>query len=333
MFKDFFKKKKYLDCPLMKESLHFFYNQIRPCCANVPGPIFYDNYKGEQIDWNFIYNERINLIKKIRTAKGKNYIPEECKGCCDTSLYITEEKPNENFRNEIKRIYFHNHMPCNAKCTYCSYDHFNNGYGYDVLPFVKELINKGILSKDALIYMSGGEITISKEFEELMSLLTSYLNPPVEILTSGIKYCESIKDAFIKNKCRLMISLDAGTKEVYKRIKQVDCFDEVVENMKKYINASDNAKTGITLKYIIVDGVNDTKEETERFLTLAQELGIVHVRIDFDSVKYKYTGNINVPDSYFNLIDYFYKSAEKKHLTIRKYEQTEAILKKAKVNG
>lgn len=330
MFKDFFKKKKYLDCPLMKESLHFFYNQIRPCCMNVPGPIFYDNYAGEEIDWDYIFKERQKLTEKIQNAHEKNYIPKECIGCCDVNLYLTEKKPDNNFKNEIKKIYFHNHMPCNAKCTYCSYDYFNNGYGYDVLRYVEELINKKILSKEALIYMSGGEPTISKEFESLLSLLTSYLNPPVEILTSGIKYCESIKNAFIQDKCRLMISLDSGTKEVYEKIKRVDCFDQVVNNIKTYINASDNAKKGITLKYIIVDNANDTEEEIENFLKLVKELGVMNVRIDFDSVKYKFTGDINVPDSYFNLINYFYKSAEEKNLTIRKYEQTEAILNKAK---
>lgn len=330
MFKNLFKKKKYLDCPLMKESLHFFYNQVRPCCANVPGPIFYDNYAGEKIDWDYIFNERKKLTARIESAREKDYIPKECSGCCDINLYLTEKKPENNFKNEIKRIYFHNHMPCNAKCTYCSYGYFNNGYGYDVLPYVEELINKEILSKDALIYMSGGETTISKEFESLMSLLTSYLNNPIEILTSGIKYCESIKKAFVKDKCRLMISLDAGNKEIYQKIKQVDCFDKVVNNIKTYIQASENAKKGITLKYIIVDNVNDTEEEIENFLKLVKELGVLNVRIDFDSVKYKFTGDVNVPDYYFNLINYFYKSAEEKNLIIKKYEQTEAILNKAK---
>lgn len=331
MFKNLFKKKKYFNCPLMKNSLHFFYNQVRSCCANVPGPIFYNNYKGEPIDWDFVYNERKNFFGKIINNKQKEYIPPECQGCCEAEMYLTEDKP-EDFDNKVNKIYFHNHMPCNAKCTYCSYDYFENGYGYDVLPYVKELIDKNILSKNALIYMSGGETTISREFEDLMSLLSSYLETPIEILTSGIKYCKSIEEAFVKDRCRLMISLDAGSREVYKKIKQVDCFDKVVQNLRDYINTSDNAKSAVTLKYIIVDNVNDTIEEIEKFLQLTQELGIKQVRIDFDSVKYKFTGDVNVPDSYFDLINYFYESAKKKNLNIRKYEQTEAILKKRSKN-
>ena len=47
MFNYLFNKKKYLDCEWLKHSIHFFYYEIRACCSNVPGPIFYESYKDE----------------------------------------------------------------------------------------------------------------------------------------------------------------------------------------------------------------------------------------------------------------------------------------------
>lgn len=315
----------------MRNSLHFFYDAVRVCCMNIPGPVFYANYKGEHIDWDYVFTQRSNLIRQIQTAKDKDYIPSCCDNCYDLNNYLTEKKP-EDISNEITKIYFHNHMSCNARCIYCSYEYFDRGYGYDVIESVRELINKKILSKNAVIYMSGGETTISAEFEDLLSLLLNYLNTKIEILTSGIKYCKSIENAFIQNKCKLIISLDAGQRETYNKIKKVDCFDRLIQNLKDYVNASDNAKENILLKYIIVDDINDNKDEIEKFLSLAKELSISNVRVDFDLVKYKYSDHVVVPKHYHELVSFFKSCAKEKNLIVNTYEQVELILKKSLEN-
>ncbi len=311
----------------MKHSLHFFYDEIRACCTNIPGPVFYKDYKGESIDWDYIYKQRQKIIKDNSSIFRKDLIPDTCKGCCDISHFMTDKKPTE-FKNQIDRVYFHNYMSCNAKCTYCTYSYIKRGYRYEVIPLVSSLIEKKILSPNALIYMSGGEITISMEFEDLLSLLLSYLNSQIEILTSGIKYSKSIENAFINNKCRLLISLDSGCDETYLKIKRVDCFNNVVNNIKSYIATSENAKKMITLKYIIVDNCNDNVNEIEKFLNLASNLGIENVRLDIDYEKYKFTSDKKVPAYYFNLYKKFNEIALLRNLNIQTYSQVEEILNK-----
>ena len=329
MLKTIFKKKKYLDCPLMKHSLHFFYDEIRACCTNVKGPVFYPNYNGEPVDFDKCFYQRKKYIKKINSFFFKDDFLDCCNGCSELNLYLSDKKVKP-FSNIIERIYFHTNMSCNAKCTYCTYSNYQKGYRYKVFPLVKQLIDKNILSKDACIYMSGGEITISPEFEDLLSLLINYLNSKIEILSSGIKYCKSIENAFIKNQLILMVSLDSSDSQTYKTIKQVDCFNQVVNNLKAYIKASDNAKNNIIMKYIIVDNVNDTIEQITRFVDFVKELGIKQIRLDFDYEKYKYTQDIKVPDYYFDLYKNFYEQCAKYNLKIEKCEQIEAILDKSK---
>jgi len=329
MFKNFLKKDKYLNCHFMKHSIHFFYDEIRACCTNIPGPVFYPDYKDEAVDWNYIYNERKRLVKQINSFFEKESCPSCCKGCCEIDSYYTNT-PVEKFDNKIEKMYFHNHMSCNAKCTYCTYGYIERGYRYRVLPLVKSLIEKEILSRNAQVYMSGGEITISPEFEELLSTLLNYLYSQIEILTSGIKYCKSIEQAFVQNKCKLVISLDSAVPETYKKIKQVDCFNKVVENIKNYIEASDNAKNNITMKYILVDGVNDNINEISGFITLVKSLGINNIRMDFDYEKYKFTRDIKVPEYYFELYQNFNKLSNEAGLNVQKCEQVEAILNKSR---
>lgn len=332
MFKIFnvFKKRKYLNCPLMKHSLHFFRNSICTCSSNTKGPSFYRHFKGGEVDWNFVFNIRKKYIKKINSPFSTNNIPLSCKFCCEVNNYLTDEKVDENFENKIDKLYFHNNLSCNAKCIYCTFSYFSRTEKYKVLPLVKSLIEQKILSENALVYMSGGEITISPEFEDLMNMLTSYLNSKIEILTSCIKFCSSIENAFREEKCRLLVSLDSGCRETYEKIKRVDCFDKVVDNLKVYVNASPSAKDNIVLKYIIIDDYNDNVDEINKFINIVKEIGNTTVRLDIDYEKYKITKDITVPEHYFNLIETFNNLAKQNNLNVQHCPIVEGILNKSR---
>ena len=336
---DFFKKKEkrqqtcgeddacqYLDCVWMKHSLHFFYDNIRMCCSNAPGIMFYKDYHGEEIDWEKVYNIRKEAVDEINSEGG---YPFECAGCCEIHGSLTNN-PVQPFENKVTKVYIQNFMSCNAKCTYCTFGNVERGLRYKVLPHIKTLIEKGILSKHASVYMSGGEITISPEFEELLSTLYNYLESPIEIFTSGIKYCKSIEEAFKNNKLTMLLSLDSSTPETYKRIKQVDCFNQVVDNLKKYTQATDYAKNNITLKYILVDGENDNKDEIKGFIELLKELGIKNARLDLDFNKYSLGGKNKVPAHYYELYDFFNKECNNNNINVKTYNQIVDILEKCR---
>ena len=309
----------------MKHSLHFFHNSIKACCTNAKGPVFIPEYFGEEIDWNYIYNIRKEYVKNINSFFNKNTIPDCCKDCSELNLYKTKNKVAD-FENLVDRLYFHCSLACNAKCIYCCYQNSEQISKYKILPAVKSLIENKILSKHCSVYMSGGEITIHPEFEELLYMLLSYLDSKIEILTSGIKYCESINEALKKDKCMLIISPDSGDRETYKKIKQVDCFDKLYSNIKTYTDSSDYAKNNIILKYIIVDDINDNKEEVKKFLNMAKELKINNVRMDIDYEKYKLDKHIKVPSHYYDLINYFDNFSHELELNVQHCHQVDYIL-------
>lgn len=329
MFDKLFKKEKYLDCHNIKHSIHFFYDNVRACCSNVPGPIFYENYDGRDIDWDYVYKKRLDWIKEINSFRNKKPFISQCNNCFELNSMYSNSKIAD-FPNVINKVFIQNNMSCNAKCIYCSFDYINNSYKYRVLPQINSMIRNNILSKNARVYMSGGEITISPEFEAMFSTLANFLNTKIEILTSGIQYSNSIKEAFINDKCILVISLDSSNKETYKKIKQVDCFDKVVNNIKSYINASDFARDNITLKYIIQDGINDTNKQISDFVHFVKDIGVNNIRLDLDFVKYKFSSNLNIPDYYFDLYQNFNSLADELGLNIQSNDQAKAIIDKKK---
>lgn len=322
-----FKKKEYLNCDLMKHSLHFFHDEIRTCCANATGPILYPNYNGENVDWDKVFKIRQKYVKSINSCFGKS-VPDVCTNCYKTYTSMSLEKVPD-FKNVVDKVYVQNIMACNAKCCYCTFYDEEKTFKYRVVPLIKSLMDKEILSRKAYIFLSGGEITLSPEFEELLELLISYLEGRnIDIATSGIKYSKAIENAFINSKLNMLLSLDCGSKETYKKIKGVDAFDTVVSNLKSYTDKTDLAKKNITLKYIIVDELNDNIEEMTKFFDIVKMLGIKNVRLDVDSRKYILNNSTVVPAHYGKLYEFFKNKAEELSLNLFSDEQMEVILKK-----
>lgn len=331
--RNIFQKKQYLNCPHLQHTVHFFYDEIRSCCSNAKGITFETINDSFEFDNNIeknIYNKRKHVVNSINSIFTDENYPQFCQGCSLKHDFISENKilPFENYINEI---YIQNYMGCNAKCSYCTFEYCRNKEQlYDVYPIIKQMINKGVLSRSANIYISGGEPTLSKEFELLLTTLTEHVEPQVEVFTSGIKYSKSIENAFINDKVRLLISLDSGSSSVYKIIKKVDAFDKIIENLKKYISVSNNAKNNIILKYILLDGINDSTEEIFAFLNLVSSLKIKNVMFSFDYEKYKYSSDIQIPQTYFEIFEKFSQYAKELDLNVDVSCQADAIMRKYK---
>lgn len=313
---------------MIKHSLHFFYDEVRTCCSNVSGPVIYFDYSGEKIDWNEVFKFRngiVGIINNDDLSEDVTYSQIGCKDCFEFEKYAQFEKISP-FENKINRIYFQNNMSCNAKCSYCTFQNVERGYRYKLLPIVNSLIENDLLSENPYIFMSGGEMTIYPEFEELLTIFSNYKKSFIELVTSGIKFSSAIQNAFVQNKLTMLLSLDSGTRETYQKIKKVDCFDDVVNNLKIYTDATDNAKNNIILKFILVDCVNDNIQEINKFFDVVLSLGVKNVRLDVDFEKYHIATNHPVPKHYHQLFDYFNSFAQKNNLSVKSYGQTEEIL-------
>ena len=114
----------------------------------------------------------------------------------------------------------------------------------------------------------------------------------------------------------MILSLDSGCMETYKKIKQVDKFDKIIKNLQQYIKKSPSAVNQIRMKYIFLEGINDNKEEIEKFLNLVRNLGIRNVEISINYQKKYADSKYPVPVHFNELLVFFRSYAEKLRLNI-----------------
>jgi MoaA/NifB/PqqE/SkfB family radical SAM enzyme len=123
---------------------------------------------------------------------------------------------------------------------------------------------------------TSGEITVHPKRKEIYDVIN--INKNI-VLTNGFKFDN---DLFLKMEnypVRLLVSIDAGTRETYARIKGFDCFDKVCENLKRYASSKQGL---IMLKYVFVSGLNDFEKDVDGFVKLCDETGAVLGIVSYD---------------------------------------------------
>lgn len=173
--------------------------------------------------------------------------------------------------------------PCQCRCVYCHkardpgwINGIENEFAqaaYEKLFAVLKLADDiGLIAPDAAWQVASGEITIHPYRERIMELVQG---KNVRFFTNCFKYDEDIAQALHNNPgSAINLSIDAGTAETWRKVKGFNNFDAVVSNLEKYGEQSIHPKQ-ITLKYIILPGLNDTMED---YMGLMEIMGKLNVR-------------------------------------------------------
>lgn len=241
-----------------------------------------EDYKGELFDWEEV--KKIKQQYRERFASGD--IPEICQGC--PSLKVADWPGTM----ELKYILINHWETCHADCVYCHTHEdkkfFNSLKQWKILPVLKDALAKGMLSYNGNVNISGGEPTCLKEFPDLMDFFLTKTNIFVMLNTSGVEYSKHIKKAIELGRSTATISLDSGSREVYKKVKNIDKFNKVIDNIKKYKKGLKPAQLRhLGFKYVFIPGYNDTKEEVEKWLKLIEDLGLVNIQIELEHKWYE----------------------------------------------
>lgn len=324
-------KKRYY-CKRLNDTLNFDALKVFYCCATRTGPsIDVPNAKnvGE------IIKKRNKLIKELNNG----IVPEECKGCFDLQEKTGKESFFQRFfakRPKANLIIVKHFKQCDCSCIYCCEQYLSerkivlkpkkSDY-YDLLPIIKELYKKDMIDKKELdVHFQGGNVSVLEEFEDLVDIFIKNGVKRIEIATNGIKYLPIIEEIANKTFVDVNISIDCGTKETYKKIKTVDKFEALVENLKKY------AKLPILLrlKYILVRGINDNKEEIEKYIELMKEIGITNSELMIDQCDSEFlqNGEFKIPDYYYELFDFYKQKCIENNIKPNIWEYIQEILEK-----
>ena len=148
--------------------------------------------------------------------------------------------------------------------------------------------------------------------------------PLTRIHSSCILYSKAVEKG-LKNGCvDLIVSLDAGSKEKHKEVKGVDSYKKVWKNLKKYAS-NQKDPYAVKTKFILIPGINDSKEEIDLWLETTKENGINAVLHEIES-KWFYARRENVPDEIIEFFDYAKNKAESLGLKYELYERAEHMM-------
>ena len=289
---------KYTSCIHLEHGITFFSNSVQICCISSHcgggNIIEINNYKGELIDWDDFFTKR----NQLREGARNGHAPQKCEGC----YYLKEQDWNTD--NYIDEVLIGHFTHCNCNCIYCYTEKdkkfFNANKTYNIYPVIKDMIAKGVLSKNATITFGGGEPTILQEFEELVHLLLDYDVYNIRIHSDGIKYSPAIEKGLKLGKITLITSVDSSSKKVYEEIKQVPCFDKVWKNLEQYAKAKNGL---IRTKYVLIPGVNDSLTEVKNWLQKTYEVGIRHIAFDIEDNWFKARRD-NIPQYIYVIFDF-----------------------------
>lgn len=278
------KWEKYVSCKWLESGVCFdngvYGSNVKLCCyMSAPGggnAMIFEDYHGEKIDWDKFFE----IKRKYREIQKSGRTVPECKGCVflEEKMWLQEDY--------INNIIFDHFTKCNCRCSYCYTEEDKKRYNslktYNIYPIVKEMFKKKIIKRGGAIGFGGGEPTILPEFDKLIDLFLKNGFDDMRVPSSGIKYSRIIEKGISTGQLSVVVSIDSSDRGTYKKIKQIDAYDKVCSNLKRYAKAQKRSYNVIS-KYIIIPQVNDTKEQIDNWLKFNKENNIGIIVIDIEN--------------------------------------------------
>lgn len=262
------------------------------CCEGIDDkPCMALSETGEETVKRFVAL-RDNVIEESKNfAAGFTGNRKYTTGCVKCANYQLKEWSNDGLIHYINFSMYP--APCQSRCFYCTVH--NGEFGKSSRVIATQLYDKmfatvdcalktGLIASETVYQISSGEISIhpfkDKIFEYIKGRRTFFY-------TNCFAFDENIADNLKTNpNSAINLSIDAGTPATWKKVKCVDNFDVVTTNLVKYYKSS--ARPGqITLKYIVLPGVNDNIEDYQSVIEIMKLLEVNHLTLSRDTrIKY-----------------------------------------------
>lgn len=257
---------EYKACIKVFQDLNFSKNAISFCCwesrSNIPAfPI-----DGEKFKLDEFLDFRLKTIEQFKNGH---------MSCPPTCEHLIIANWPEDLTPKIAIVAMNNFTACNCDCYYCTIK--NTGTSkYKPIDYLAELATRRHYSKNCIFSWGGGEVTTYTGFEQELKL-SLYLKFRNVIHTNGIIFSPLIAKALQQN-TSLHLSPDSGTAETYLKVKGVDKFNEVKNNIKLYSKCGKK----IHLKYIINEH-NCTIQDIKGFVEICETSPNIEAEISLTS--------------------------------------------------
>jgi len=269
-------------CNKLEAGLRFGQEGISACALGpFQSPIYWGAKEAAILD---ISKEM--LMEKRRVIfdmLNDNHSTTSCKGC---QMVYTKPYKDVDF-SQLGHIDFSETSLCNIRCDYCYYikaDKFNKS-NFDSLAVLK-VFNKEDVVWDSAVDFGGGEPTILPNFDDCINYFKSR-GTRVFLYTNAVKYSQSAYDGLVNgNISWLCVSLDCGTPSTYNKTKERNYFSRVMDNLFRYVEASEKGHGNVSVKYIFTENnCSDDDLYGFAYAMLALQPNKVWLTFDFEPTK------------------------------------------------
>ena len=136
---------------------------------------------------------------------------------------------------------------CNLKCIGCPHQRMKRGTGYMDFELFKKIIDEAYNSYFVGVHFSGlGEPLLHPQAKEMFSY-AKVKGLEVGLWTNGLELTEELSKQIIEREFvdYIIFGLDAATKETYAKVKGVDVFDKVTENITRFLKLKKEKVAGM----------------------------------------------------------------------------------------
>jgi hypothetical protein len=296
---------------------------LTQCCEsinNIPGTALFDS--PQQTMECFMRNRAELIAESVRFSLlgGSDDERRFTAGCAKCANYIEGEYGS--FDGLIHYINLSMYpAPCQCKCIYCDVHCSENGVFNQQLhaAYYEKLFDalcyaetNGLIAPNATWQISSGEIAIHPYKDRIMDLVR---NHTASFYTNCFIFDEKIAANLAQNpRSVINLSIDSGMPETWHRIKGVDNFAAVTENLVKYLNSSSRPGQ-ITLKYIVLPGINNSLGDYLSVIEIMKILKVSHMTISRDTNE-KYAHDEKANENLISAAGYFAALLHKNGMTM-----------------
>ena len=167
---------------------------------------------------------------------------------------------------------------CNHRCIFCAYDYI--GYQprkLDTINTITSIKDFAKLGVKAMLFAGEGEPLLHPDIDRFIS--TCYENQiDSGIYTNGALLDEKRIKNILDKLTFIRISFNAGNKETYKKVHQIDTFDKVVKNIKYAVKfkKENNLEVDIGMQIVLIPENIDSLVDLAK---LGKELGVDYLAV------------------------------------------------------
>lgn len=284
-----------LTCRDMFTSLNIDPEALLPCCNARCG--FSLDHRGSRFS-AATYLRYLAMMQK-RFSRGLPTCDSTCRRLQDVPEQSLQPFPD---RLAFKRILINHHRNyCNCRCTYCSFWHDSPKPPLiSIAAMLRSLLDEQVVDDACTFAWGGGESTILPEFEEMATMLADKGYRQF-VHTNALRFSPALADVLRRGQAVVNVSLDSGDAESFARIKGIDAWDRVLENLARYRESLVQPEA-LEIKYII-NKDSAAPRLILKFFDVCRKLRIKKVLYAFDITDSPW-------ERYFPLAELFVRQAE-----------------------